>query len=130
MFAMGMQLPFLAGLMIQVITALAVTVAPSPGQLGVFHLTAVHVLTRLFGSDPNQALAYAFVLHGLSYLMLMALGLLGAWREGLNLAEIQNISAQNRAADAADVLDDAGGRNAAPNGAAPGAAPAREKTSP
>lgn len=96
MLSLGIQLPFAAGVLIQVATALAVTVAPSPGQLGVFHLITVSVLS-LYGVDRNQALAYAFVLHGLTYLMLMLMGVLSIWRLGLDLAKIQDISAQNRA---------------------------------
>ncbi len=96
MFSLDIHLPFAAGVLIQVAAALAVTVAPSPGQLGVFHLIAVSVL-KLYGVDPNQALAYAFVLHGITYIMLMLLGIGSAWREGFDLAKIQDLSAQNRA---------------------------------
>jgi uncharacterized protein (TIRG00374 family) len=98
MISMGIYLPLAAGVLVQVAAALAVTVAPSPGQLGVFHLIAVSVLA-LYGVDRNQALAYAFVLHGLTYSLLMILGVLSAWREGLDLTKIQNISAQNQAVD-------------------------------
>lgn len=100
MFSLGIHLPFAAGVLIQVAAALAVTVAPSPGQLGVFHLIAVSVL-KLYGVEPNQALAYAFVLHGLTYVILMVLGIGSAWHEGIDLAKIQDISAQNRAVDKA-----------------------------
>jgi uncharacterized protein (TIRG00374 family) len=100
MFSMGIHLPFTAGVLVQVAAALAVTVAPSPGQLGVFHLIAVSVL-GLYGVDRNHALAFAFVLHGLTYTMLMILGITSAWREGLDLTKIQNISAQNQAVDEA-----------------------------
>jgi len=96
MFAMGLTLPFTAAILLQVLTALAVSVAASPGQLGVFHLTAVVMLTQLFGVDNNIALAYAFVFHGLTYILLTTLGLFSAWREGLDLARIRDISAQNR----------------------------------
>ena len=82
MISMGIYLPLAAGVLVQVAAALAVTVAPSPGQLGVFHLIAVSVLA-LYGVDRNQALAYAFVLHGLTYSMLMILGILSAWRKDL-----------------------------------------------
>lgn len=98
MFSLGINLPFTAGVLIQVAAALAVTVAPSPGQLGVFHLITVSVL-QLYGIDPNQALAYAFVLHAISYLLLMLLGVGSAWREGLDLSKLQNMSAENRAVD-------------------------------
>ncbi len=100
MFSLDIHLPFAAGVLIQVAAALAVTVAPSPGQLGVFHLIAVSVL-KLYGIDPNQALAYAFVLHGLTYILLMILGITSAWRMGLDLTKIQDVSAQNRAVDEA-----------------------------
>lgn len=105
MLAMGMQLPLIAGFWIQVATALVVTVAASPGQLGVFHLTAVFVLTTLFGADNNLALAYAFVMHGITYLMLMLLGVISTAREGIDLAKIQDISARNREADLAPLPD-------------------------
>lgn len=96
MLAMGLHLPLIAGFWIQVATALVVTVAASPGQLGVFHLTAVFVLTTIFGADNTLALAYAFVMHGITYLMLMLLGVISTAREGIDLAKIQDISAQNR----------------------------------
>lgn len=92
LFAMGLNLPFTAAVLVQVLVALAVTVAPSPGQLGVFHLTAVFTLTTFFGADSSTALAFAFVLHGLTYLWLMGLGVFFAWRDGLDLARLQNMS--------------------------------------
>lgn len=98
MFSMGLDLPFSAGVLVQVAAALAVTVAASPGQLGVFHLVAVSVL-ELYGVERNQALAFAFVLHGLTYIMLMLLGITSAWREGLNLAKLRDISAQTNVAE-------------------------------
>lgn len=99
MLAMGLQLPLIAGFWVQVATALVVTVAASPGQLGVFHLAAVFILTTIFGADKNLALAYAFVIHGISYLMLMLLGIISTARQGIDLAKIQDISAQNAAVD-------------------------------
>ncbi len=98
MFSLDIHLPFAAGVLVQVAAALAVTVAASPGQVGVFHLIAVSVL-KLWNVDPNQALAFAFVLHGLTYIMLMLLGIGSMWREGLDFGKIQNIGAQNRVVD-------------------------------
>lgn len=94
MVAMGLQLPFVAAVFVQVAAALAVTIAASPGQLGVFQLVTVSILTRLFGADANQALAYGFVLNGLTYLLLTLFGLGSLWRMGLGLGQIQEISAQ------------------------------------
>ncbi len=109
MLAMGLQLPLIAGFWVQVATALVVTVAASPGQVGVFHLTAFFILTTIFGADKNLALAYAFVIHGISYLMLMLLGILSTARQGIDLAKIQDISAQNREADLAPAPDESEG---------------------
>ena len=36
------------------------------------------------------------MLHGLTYILLMALGIGSAWHEGIDLAKIQNISGQQR----------------------------------
>lgn len=94
MFAMGLDLPFVAALLVQVLTALAVTIAPSPGQFGVFHVTTRFALQNLFGVNGETALAYAFAVHGFVYLWLTGLGLLFAWREGLDLAQIQKIGAE------------------------------------
>lgn len=106
MLSMGLEMPLIAGFLVQVAAALAVTLAASPGQLGVFHLTTVFVLTTVFGADKNQALAYAFVMHGITYLMLMLLGVISMWREGVDLSRIQDISAQNRAASEMPVPDE------------------------
>lgn len=99
MFAMDIHLPFAAGVLVQVAAALAVTVAASPGQFGVFHAVARYTLAELYDVDPNQALAYAFVLHAITYVMLMLLGIGSAWREGLDLTQLQNIRAENPATD-------------------------------
>lgn len=115
MISLGIHLPFTAGILVQVAAALAVTVAPSPGQLGVFHLIAVSVL-KLYGVDPNQALAFAFVLHGMTYLMLMGLGVVSIWREGIDLAKIQDISARNREADLEALDEQAAPPHASSNG--------------
>lgn len=93
MFSLDIHLPFAAGVLVQVAAALAVTVAASPGQMGVFHLITVSVL-KLYGVDPNQALAFAFVLHGITYLLLMLLGIGSMWREGLDWSKIQKITSQ------------------------------------
>lgn len=101
LYAMGLTLPITAAVLIQVLTALAVTVAPSPGQLGVFHLTAVFALTTFFGVENSIALAFAFVLHGVTYVWLMVLGVFFAWRDGLDLARLQEVGDRGRALDPA-----------------------------
>jgi uncharacterized protein (TIRG00374 family) len=105
MLAMGVDAPLIAGFWVQVATALVVTVAATPGQLGAFHLTAVFVMTTLFGADNNQALAYAFVMHGLTYLMLTLLGIISTLREGIDLAKIQELGASNHAIESAPFSD-------------------------
>lgn len=91
LYAMGISVPIPAAVLVQVLTALAVTVAPSAGQLGVFHLTALFTLNTLFGVNREQALAFAFVLHGVTYLWLTGLGIFFAWRDGLDLARLQDV---------------------------------------
>lgn len=91
LFAIGIHVPVTAAVLVQVMTALAVTVAPSAGQLGVFHLTALFALNTLFGVNREQALAFAFVLHGVTYLWLTGLGIFFAWRDGLDLARLQDV---------------------------------------
>lgn len=52
-----------------VITSLAIAVAPSPGAIGVYHWCAQVTLTKFYGIDPETALAYATIAHGIGFIV-------------------------------------------------------------
>ncbi len=91
MLSIGLQLGLDAGLLVSVVTALAVTAAPTPGQLGVFHLAAQFALTTVYGVPKADALAFAFLIHAYVYVWLMILGTYYIWREGLSYGKLQAV---------------------------------------
>lgn len=94
MRAMGIQLGLEAGLLVAVVTSLAVTVAPTPGQFGVFHLATQGALTTVYGVPRADALAFAFLIHAYVYVWLMILGTFFIWREGLTFGKLQVVESQ------------------------------------
>lgn len=80
--------PFAAGLAVNSVTALGMTVPSSPGYIGVFELLARETLV-LFGMATEPALSYALVAHAIVYFALILLGLAGMVRQNLSYAEIQ-----------------------------------------
>jgi uncharacterized protein (TIRG00374 family) len=74
MAAFGLSLPFQAAVMVTVFTAFGKIIPSSPGAVGTYHYLAILVLES-FGIGKETALAYALVLHALSFLMEIFLGL-------------------------------------------------------
>ncbi len=94
MIAMGLHLGFDAAVLTLVATSLAVTVAPTPGQFGVFHAATQFTLVTVYNVPAADALAYAFVVHAYVYIWLMVLGFLFMWREGLSYGKLQTLEAR------------------------------------
>jgi glycosyltransferase 2 family protein len=94
MRSIGLQLGLDAGLLVSVVTSLAVTVAPTPGQLGVFHLAAQFALTTVYGVTKADALAFAFLIHAYVYVWLMVLGTFFIWREGLSYGKLRTVESR------------------------------------
>ncbi|GAB5465733.1 MAG: hypothetical protein Kapaf2KO_11690 [Candidatus Kapaibacteriales bacterium] len=61
-------------ILILVVAGVSVTIAPTPGAVGVYHVLVQTSLTQIYGIDINLALAYATVAHGMSKLTEIALG--------------------------------------------------------
>jgi hypothetical protein len=90
----GAPLPVTAAFLVMTVTSLVVVIPSSPGYLGVFHYVAVLTLTTIYGADKSRALSYAVVIHAMSYLWIMVVGLYSLWREGLSYSRLQMIEAQ------------------------------------
>jgi hypothetical protein len=56
------------------ITAIGVTIAPTPGAFGVYHSFAQITLSKFYGVPPEIALAYAAVAHGIGYIVQIVVG--------------------------------------------------------
>lgn len=93
MLAMGLPLGLDAAALVMVITSLVVIVPSSPGYIGVFHFVTQQTLAQVYGLDPARALAYAVVIHAFINISLVVIGALFAWREGVNLSQLESASA-------------------------------------
>ncbi|MBM3127269.1 MAG: flippase-like domain-containing protein [Chloroflexi bacterium] len=91
MRAMNLDASVAAAFLVMLVTSLVVVVPSSPGYIGVFHATTVFVLTSVFGWDKSIALSYAVVVHALTYILLIGLGIFSMWHEGLTYQKLQRM---------------------------------------
>lgn len=89
MSAMALPAGLAAAFLVMLVTSLVVIVPSSPGYIGVFHYVAQLTLVNVFGVDKSAALSYAIVVHALTYLWLIALGMYSMWHEGLSYQRLQ-----------------------------------------
>ncbi len=84
----GLWLQWTAPALLVDATNLMMTVPSAPGYVGVYHATAKEAL-RVFGVDPDTALAFATFLHAFGFLPLALAGLIAMIREGLSWGSVQ-----------------------------------------
>ncbi len=92
--AFGFNLPWIAPLVLMIITTISLVVPSSPGYIGTYHFLC-QISLGLFGISKSAALGFAFVIHGLNTIPFLMLGVIFAWKEGMNIFRInktQNIN--------------------------------------
>lgn len=80
------SLPWLASLVLLVLTTIGVLVPSSPGYIGVYHFLC-QVGLGFFGIPKGAALSYAFVMHGINFFPIIIVGLI--------LVAVNNIKIRN-----------------------------------
>jgi uncharacterized protein (TIRG00374 family) len=75
------HLGFDDAILLIIISGVGVTIAPTPGAFGVYHLLIQNALMKLYGIPAESALAYATVTHGINYIVQVIVGGLFAIRE-------------------------------------------------
>lgn len=85
--ASGFNLPWYAPVFVLVIVNFGIIVPSSPGAVGLAHILYVYSLS-LFGVGRSEALAFAVVVHGIGFLLVVGVGLVSTWIEGVSLREI------------------------------------------
>lgn len=91
--AFNLGISFTGSFLIIAVLSIGVTV-PTPGAVGGFHFAFRYGATAFFGAPDDAAVGAAIVLHLLSILPALALGLLFAAQEGLNMTGIQRLADQ------------------------------------
>ena len=82
------SLPWLAALVLLVITTISVLVPSSPGYVGTYHYLC-QLSLGLFAVPQSPALTFAFVMHGINFVPVLIVGLICISAEGLNVRGIQ-----------------------------------------
>ena len=85
--AFGLHLSPMAGMLMEVVMALALLIPSAPAFLGTFHLAAAATLGFL-GADSAVAGSYAMVLWLVHFVVTNLIGLWYLWRQGLGLASL------------------------------------------
>jgi uncharacterized membrane protein YbhN (UPF0104 family) len=88
MRAFDLQLPFEAAIFVLGATAIFAVLPSSPGYIGVFHSAITLALALYGGVEHETALAYAIVLHAMTIVILIALGVGAMWSIGLSSGDL------------------------------------------
>ena len=85
------SLPWNAALILLVITTISILVPSSPGYVGTYHYLCQFSLA-LYGVLGSPALTFAFVIHGISFLPILIVGLILIWYKRINIKKLQKNS--------------------------------------
>jgi len=88
MFAFHLDLSFAAAMFVLCGTAIFAILPSSPGYVGVFHTAVILTLAIIAGVPKATALSYAIVLHGLTMVVLIGIGLVGLRMVGVSGGEL------------------------------------------
>ncbi len=82
------SLPWLAALVLLVITTISILVPSSPGYVGTYHYLCQLSLS-LFAVPASPALTYAVIMHGMNFVPVLVVGLILLSVEGMSIKGIQ-----------------------------------------
>jgi len=91
MFAFGMDVPWYAGIVMLVVTAFGMMIAPTPGYLGAIQYACVLGLS-LFGIDRTIGFSFSLYYHLTQFLPITVVGLIYLGRAGLSLGQVATAS--------------------------------------
>lgn len=86
--AFGIDMPFSGTFLLQAMLVVGVAV-PTPGGVGSYHEAYRLGVTSFFGAPNDQAVAAAIVVHFISFVPILLLGLLFMMQDGLSLGRLQ-----------------------------------------
>ena len=82
-FQQTYHLGFQDAILMIIISGIGVTIAPTPGAIGVFHFLITNALMRFYGLKQEEALAYATLNHAINYVTQVVVGGLFFLRENI-----------------------------------------------
>jgi hypothetical protein len=89
--AVGIAMPFAGTFLLQAMLVVGVAV-PTPGGVGSYHEAYRVGVTSFFGAPNDQAVAAAIVVHVISFVPVMLLGILFMAQDGLSVGRLQQLA--------------------------------------
>ena len=89
--AFGMSLPFAGAFLLQALLVIGVAV-PTPGGVGSYHEAYRFGMTTFFGASNANAIAAAIVVHAISFVPVILLGLVFMAQDGLSLGRLKELA--------------------------------------
>ncbi|MFC2131047.1 lysylphosphatidylglycerol synthase transmembrane domain-containing protein [Bacteroidota bacterium] len=83
------HLGFDDAILLIIISGIGVTIAPTPGAIGVYHVLISNAMVRFYSISPEEALAYATLTHAINYLIQVTVGGLFFMRENIKKIPLQ-----------------------------------------
>jgi glycosyltransferase 2 family protein len=89
--AFGMTLPLAGSFLVQALLVIGVAV-PTPGGVGSYHEAYRFGMTTFFGASNDKAIAAALVVHAISFVPVILIGLIFMAQDGLSLGRLKELA--------------------------------------
>jgi uncharacterized protein (TIRG00374 family) len=93
--AFGIVMPFSGSYLVQALLVLGVAV-PTPAGVGSYHAAYRYGVTTFFGAPESQAVGAALVLHAISFVPIVFVGILFMAQDGLSVGQLRTLASQAR----------------------------------
>jgi uncharacterized protein (TIRG00374 family) len=93
--AFGIEMPFTGSFLLQSLLVIGVAV-PTPGGVGSFHEAYRFGVTTFFHAPNDAAVAAAIVVHAISFVPVVLVGILFMAQDGLSVHRLQDLAAEAR----------------------------------
>jgi uncharacterized protein (TIRG00374 family) len=107
MLAFWPRMPLIMGVLATTAAGLGISVPSAPSAVGPFEAAIYAALTAV-GLDANVTTSYAFVMHGVGFVMTCLVGALGLIREGVSFSEVAHAAQSLREQQIEDVSPEPG----------------------
>jgi uncharacterized protein (TIRG00374 family) len=88
MLAVHLQATLPMAALVVCVGALSITAPSSPGHVGVFHAGVTFALVQILNQPEAPSVSFAFLYHGLNFVIVVILGLIGVYSIGATLSSV------------------------------------------
>ena len=88
MLAVGLQPTIAMAAFVMCAAAFSIAAPSSPGQVGVFHAGVIFTLVTILGQPEGAAASFAFLYHGIYFVLMTVLGIIGLLATGSTFSHV------------------------------------------